>query len=136
MLTLPCHTQALRKLFDNRPQHTLTREERMGNVLGAYEADPDVVHHQRILLVDDIQTTGATLNECAKVLKLRGASRGGGRDGRHRPAARGYTARSIRMHCPITCPKAGINDCARIAMKERQFGWSAFSSCIFAPSSI
>ena len=74
MLALPCHTQALRKLFDNRPQHTLTREERMGNVLGAYEADPDVVHHQRILLVDDIQTTGATLNECAKVLKLRGAS--------------------------------------------------------------
>ncbi len=64
--------EALYKLFDNKPQHSLTREERRGNVLGVYEAVDERIRDKTILLVDDIATTGSTLNECAKMLRLRG----------------------------------------------------------------
>ena len=48
---------------------------RRENVKGAYRcSDPDTVHGKRILLVDDIVTSGSTLSECARVLKEAGAS--------------------------------------------------------------
>ena len=72
-LELPFDGEALFKLFETRPQHRLTREERQGNVLGVFEAEPDRVRGKTMLLVDDIRTTGSTLNECAKMLVLRGA---------------------------------------------------------------
>lgn len=65
--------QALCKIFDNKPQHSQSQEERRGNVLGVYEACPEWIRDKRILLVDDIETTGSTLNECAKMLRLRGS---------------------------------------------------------------
>ena len=47
---------------------------RRANVLGVYEAvDPERISGHRILLVDDICTTGATLMECARVLREAGA---------------------------------------------------------------
>jgi ComF family protein len=65
----------LRKIFDNRPQSGITsREERKGNVLGVYEAaDTEHIQGARVLLVDDIITTGATLGECVRGLKAAGA---------------------------------------------------------------
>lgn len=48
--------------------------ERRANVLGAYEAfDPELIADKRILLIDDVVTTGATLSECARVLRTAGA---------------------------------------------------------------
>ena len=48
---------------------------RRANVLGVYEAvDPERISGHRILLVDDICTTGATLAECARVLREAGAA--------------------------------------------------------------
>ena len=50
------------------------REQRMRNVAGAYRAShPDAVRGRRVLLVDDILTTGATLEACAGVLRRAGA---------------------------------------------------------------
>lgn len=47
---------------------------RRANVLGAYEVlDPAAVAGKRVLLVDDVVTSGATLSECARVLRTAGA---------------------------------------------------------------
>lgn len=49
--------------------------QRRDNVLAAYEAaDPAGIAGHRILLIDDICTTGATLRECARVLREAGAA--------------------------------------------------------------
>ena len=56
------------------PQHTLPAPRRRENVAGIYEAIGRL-SNETVLLVDDICTTGATLNECAAVLKKSGAKR-------------------------------------------------------------
>ena len=74
VLALPC-VPLLEKLFETETQHHLSQTARTGNVFGVYEVkDAAAVQDKHILLVDDIKTTGATLSECAKVLKLAGAS--------------------------------------------------------------
>ncbi len=70
--------EALIKIAATRPQKELTALERSGNVLGAFdirkkEAESGALRGARLLLVDDVITTGATLDECAKVLKIAGA---------------------------------------------------------------
>ena len=65
----------LRKTRDNPAQSSLSSpEERRANVLGVYEAvNTEAVKGARILLIDDILTTGATLRECVRVLREAGA---------------------------------------------------------------
>jgi ComF family protein len=55
------------------PQATMPHKERHKNVRGAFECQADFTG-QRLLLIDDVMTTGATANECARVLKLHGAA--------------------------------------------------------------
>lgn len=68
--------ETLRKTVDNPPQsHTADRAQRRANVLGVYEAvSPGAIAGKRWLLVDDVITTGATLTECARMLKESGAA--------------------------------------------------------------
>ncbi len=68
--------ETLRKVADNPAQSGIDDPaERRANVLGAYEAvSPERFAGKRLLLVDDICTTGATLAECARVLKAAGAA--------------------------------------------------------------
>ncbi|WP_312518642.1 ComF family protein [Anaerospora sp.] len=67
---------ALIRLKATLPQWELTIAERRKNVKGAFQVTrPEVVQDKQILLVDDIFTTGTTMNECAKVLKKAGAKR-------------------------------------------------------------
>ena len=66
--------QLLRKPVDNPPQSEQTdAAARRANVLGVYEALPGV-EGKRILLVDDIVTSGATLLECVRTLEDAGAA--------------------------------------------------------------
>lgn len=62
----------LSKIKENRVQASLSREERIKNVKGVYKTIYDV-RGKNIIIVDDILTTGATLNECAKMLYQSGA---------------------------------------------------------------
>lgn len=68
--------QLLRKTQNNPAQSRLgAADERRANVLGVYEAvDARRIRGKRILLVDDILTTGATMGECARVLREAGAA--------------------------------------------------------------
>ena len=62
------------KLFDTPRQHDLHGRYRSGNVLGVFDvSSPVSVRGKRILLCDDLRTTGSTLSECAKMLILHGA---------------------------------------------------------------
>lgn len=55
-------------------QKTLSAQKRKTNVYGAFDLkDKDIVLGKRILLIDDVKTTGSTLNECAKMLNIYGA---------------------------------------------------------------
>ena len=62
------------RVKNTKPQYTLSYEERKGNIEGAFEVrDKDKISGKRVMLVDDIFTTGGTVNECAKMLKMSGA---------------------------------------------------------------
>lgn len=62
------------KLYDTPQQHGLRADERKGNVIGVFDVNEKInINGRKILLCDDIKTTGATLGECAKILKLAGA---------------------------------------------------------------
>lgn len=65
----------LRKVRNNPPQSGITGEaERKANVLGAYRVvNPEAFQGKRVLLLDDIITTGATAGECARMLLTAGA---------------------------------------------------------------
>ncbi len=62
----------IRKIKSIRPQMSLTKAERLKNPEGAYETIPTIPMPPRVILTDDVFTTGATLEECAKVLKKSG----------------------------------------------------------------
>ncbi len=70
---MPCRT--LRKIRNTPPQSRLgDAARRRANVLGAYVAvSSENIRNKRILLLDDVITTGATASECARVLLTAGA---------------------------------------------------------------
>lgn len=73
-LGLPCE-RTLQKIRHNPAQSKQSgAAARKANVLGVYRAvRPERIKEKRILLIDDVITTGATLTECSKVLWLAGA---------------------------------------------------------------
>lgn len=67
--SLPLDLMTLRRSTATAPQVSLGREARLANVRGAFMVSrPERVTGQRILLVDDVYTTGGTLTECAGTL--------------------------------------------------------------------
>ncbi|MDD4699710.1 MAG: double zinc ribbon domain-containing protein [Oscillospiraceae bacterium] len=71
-LGLKFDSKLLKKVSDNKPQHKMNFSERPLNVKGVFAANKKA-EGKMILLIDDIKTTGATLNECTKQLLLAGA---------------------------------------------------------------
>lgn len=65
---------ALERIRHTRSQVGLTREERLSNVTDAFAAHTEIVSGRRVLLVDDVCTTGATLQACAESLRAAGVS--------------------------------------------------------------
>ncbi len=67
----------LEKNFETAPQHSLNESMRSGNLLGAIGLKENCktdITNKRILLCDDVKTTGSTLDECAKTLLINGAA--------------------------------------------------------------
>lgn len=73
-LSLPIFPDALVRTRPTEPQIDLSAAERRINVKGAFTVfRPDRIAGKRILLLDDVMTTGSTMDECAKELKKAGA---------------------------------------------------------------
>ena len=75
-LGLPC-LPLLKKDLETPPQHQLPLYRRTGNLAGALSFNEDVLSDlsdMRILLCDDIKTSGSSLNECAQLLLFNGAA--------------------------------------------------------------
>lgn len=63
------------KFFETSAQHKMNSRARKGNVFGVYDVKNGInVKGKTILLVDDVKTSGSTLDDCAAILKIRGAS--------------------------------------------------------------
>lgn len=68
--TLSLCVDALEKIKNIVPQSTLDKENRLQNVQGVYQLkNKEQLIGKKILLIDDIYTTGSTVRECAKVLQ-------------------------------------------------------------------
>jgi ComF family protein len=71
---IPLDRRNLRRIRWTEPQVNLSAGDRRVNVRGAFSIrNPDLVKGRRVLLVDDVLTTGSTVEECALVLKSAGA---------------------------------------------------------------
>ena len=74
---VPVRLDLLLRTRHTLPQHDLPRAERLRNVRGAYAVDPLRAHllkGQRVLLLDDVMTTGASLYEAARAVRGAGAT--------------------------------------------------------------
>lgn len=73
-LHVPDDEALLRRLVATPSQTRLSRRQRATNIHGAFACPDGSVAGEAILLVDDVYTTGATLNECARVLRTTGGA--------------------------------------------------------------
>lgn len=72
-LGVPLNLYSLARNRDTRPQVGLSAKERKKNIRNAFEIKEEgVIKGRRVLLIDDVFTTGATTRECSKVLKKAG----------------------------------------------------------------
>jgi len=71
---IPLHSKLLRRVRPTATQTLLTRQQRAANMRGAFAVRPGVgLDGERMVLVDDVFTTGATTSACAEVLLAAGA---------------------------------------------------------------
>lgn len=72
LLELPVETAYLQRVKRTKPMKTLNDAERIKNLENAFKITRNGVKYKKVLLVDDIYTTGATVDACARVLKTHG----------------------------------------------------------------
>jgi ComF family protein len=71
ILQIPCRPDYVKRIRFTTPQVLLSKAERQKNIIGAFEASSAA--GKNFLVVDDVVTTGATINEIAKTLKRKKA---------------------------------------------------------------
>jgi len=73
-LKVPLNDRLLRRVTPTATQTLLTRQQRAANMRGAFAVRPgERLNRERVVLVDDVFTTGATTSACARVLLAAGA---------------------------------------------------------------
>lgn len=69
-------SDCIKKIKNTKEQKTLTKEERVKNLRGAFKISSDKdIKNKNVILIDDVMTTGATINECKYVLKKSGVNK-------------------------------------------------------------
>ena len=74
-MDIPCIPRLMIRVKDTRPQKELNGRERENNVKNAFQSSDNVVKYKRILIVDDIYTTGNTIDAVSFLLKKAGAEK-------------------------------------------------------------
>lgn len=74
ILGIPLESRAVIRIKETSSQVYLVREERFKNLEDAFLGNPAKLKSKKVLLVDDIVTTGATLNSCTKAILAAGGS--------------------------------------------------------------
>ena len=69
---IPADLHSLARIRDTIPQKELNHQERRKNLNNAFKMDQNAVKYKKVLLVDDIYTTGSTIDACAVALKETG----------------------------------------------------------------
>ncbi len=76
ILNIPVLSDNLTRVRNCAPQTKLSGQERLKNIKDAFGVkDANILRGKKILVIDDVFTTGATADECAKSLKKSGASK-------------------------------------------------------------
>lgn len=76
IIKVPIAKKILYKTKNTVPQSSLNKKEREENIKGVYKAiNTTKIYNKKILLIDDIYTTGNTVNECANILFQKGIKR-------------------------------------------------------------
>lgn len=74
LMKLPLIADKLIRVVNTPAQSKLSKEAREENLKGAFKVvEAEVFYNKKILLVDDILTTGSTANECSRIMKEKGA---------------------------------------------------------------
>ncbi len=74
LLDVETSSDALRRVQNTPSQASVSSEdERLANVANAFQAEPDLVGGKRVMILDDVCTTGSTLEACSLALKAAGA---------------------------------------------------------------
>lgn len=66
-LCIPMDSKILDRIRDTTPQKELNEQDRKNNIKNAFQIRKNGLEYSKIVLVDDIYTTGTTIDECAKV---------------------------------------------------------------------
>jgi ComF family protein len=72
-MQIPFDEKLLKRIKKTKVQSGLVRSERVKNIKGAFELVGEI-RGKRVLLVDDVWTTGSTMRECSRVIKINGAN--------------------------------------------------------------
>jgi ComF family protein len=112
MINLPVVTTGLKRVRHTQSQMSLNADDRRENVQGAFvydsRRDNNSISDQRVVIIDDVCTTGSTLEACSLALKDAGAS-----------TVWGFTLARAKHHTrPITEREKGDNDAGYIEGKE------------------
>ena len=76
IIKVPITRKILYKIKNTVPQSSLNKKQREENARDVYQvSNVTKLYSKKILLIDDIYTTGNTINECAKVLVQKGIKR-------------------------------------------------------------
>ena len=74
-LSIPLRTDLIKRVKYTKAQKELNISERKKNVKGVFKVQSEVVKYRRVLIIDDIYTTGSTVDEIAKGLKKKGVEK-------------------------------------------------------------